>query len=118
MSDDAAYIARVVERLADQEKNVLLIAHSYSGVPTTESVKGLSKNERKKNGKKGGIVHLGYITALVPEVGQSASGVLADGPAAPQGVYTSDVSILHNIFRELRLMRDRNWVGYPRATLS
>jgi hypothetical protein len=103
MSDDATYISEVIEHLADQEKDVLLISHSYGGVPATESVKGLSKKARKKKGKKGGVVHLGYMTALVPEAGQSASGVLANGPAAPLGDYISDVRILCDVSHELRL---------------
>ena len=44
----------------------------------TESTKGLRKEERQAQGKKGGVVSLAYMTALVPAVGTSAAGVLAD----------------------------------------
>ena len=66
------------EKLADEGKNVILLAHSYGGVPVTESTKGLRKEERQAQGKKGGVVSLAYMTALVPAVGTSAAGVLAD----------------------------------------
>ena len=80
MYDDAAFIASEVEKLADQGKDVILVGHSYGGVPVTESAKGLGKNERQAQGKKGGLVNIGYITCLVPAVGESARDVLAKVP--------------------------------------
>ncbi|MCJ1384566.1 hypothetical protein MMC17_007683 [Xylographa soralifera] len=84
MYEDAALIAKEVEKLADEGKDVLLIAHSYGGIPATESTKGLGAEERQKDGKKGGIVALAYITALVPALGVSAMGVLAGVPPESQ----------------------------------
>lgn len=81
MNDDAAFIAKEVERLADEGKDVVLIGHSYGGVSMTQSSKGLEIKERKKRGKTGGIVSLAYITSVVPAVGTSAMDVLADVPA-------------------------------------
>jgi len=76
MYDDAAYIAGEAEKLADEGKDVILVPHSYGGVPTSQSTKGLSKEERQKDGKKGGVVEIAYMTCLVPEVGRSAKDVL------------------------------------------
>lgn len=94
MYDDAAFVAAHVTALADAGKDVLLVTHSYGGTPATESVKGLSKAERAKEGKQGGVVGLAYMTSLVPEVGMPAStssfsplmeiGVC---PARPSGVF-------------------------------
>ena len=84
MYDDATFIAKEAERLADEGKDVILIAHSYGGVPVTESIKGLGTKDRQKQGKPGGIVHLAYITSVVPAVGTSAAGVLADVPTEHQ----------------------------------
>ena len=78
MYDDAAFIAKEAEKLADEGKDVILIGHSYGGVPVTQSAEGLGKEERQKQGKSGGLVRLAYITSLVPAVGTSAAGVLAD----------------------------------------
>ena len=72
MYDDAKFIAARVAGLADAGNDVLLITHSYGGVPATEVVRGLSKAERGKHGKEGGIVGLAYMTSLVPEVGMPA----------------------------------------------
>jgi hypothetical protein len=84
MADDAAYIAKIVEKLADEGKDVVVVGHSYGGVPVTESVKGLDKPTRQRQGKKGGIVRLGYKTCLVPDVGGTALTVLATSDVAPE----------------------------------
>ena len=76
MYDDATFIAKEIEKLADEGKDVIIVAHSYGGVPATESTKRLGKEERQTQGKKGGIVKLAYMTALVPAVGIPGGGVL------------------------------------------
>ena len=91
MYDDAAFISHEVEKLADEGKDVIVIGHSYGGVPVTQSVKGLGKEERQKEGKKGGIVILAYITSLVPALGESAASVLKHVPKEQEVVTTPDV---------------------------
>ncbi|KAI1413717.1 alpha/beta-hydrolase [Hypoxylon sp. FL1857] len=81
MYDDAAFIAKEVASLADEGKDIVLIGHSYGGVPLTQSTKGVTKVERQKQGKKGGIVRLAYMTALVPALGKSAVNILGELPA-------------------------------------
>jgi hypothetical protein len=71
MQDDAAYFQRIIESLADQGRAVVIVTHSYGGVPGTESAKGLSKTDRQAAGKDGGVVGIVYLAAIVPEVGQS-----------------------------------------------
>ncbi|KAH6683621.1 Alpha/beta hydrolase fold-1 [Plectosphaerella plurivora] len=73
MYDDAAFIAAHVTTIADAGNNVLLITHSYGGVPATQSIEGLTKVEREKAGKPGGVVGLAYMTSLVPEVDMPAA---------------------------------------------
>lgn len=80
MYDDAAFIATHVRSLADAGNDVILITHSYGGVPGTESVRGLSKSERETQVLKGGIVGMAYMTSLVPNVGEPASSVQAPLP--------------------------------------
>lgn len=77
MHDDSAFVAREVEKLANDGKDVVLIGHSYGGGPISQSTKGLSKKERRAQGKSGGVVRLAYMTAVVPALGQSAQSVLA-----------------------------------------
>lgn len=93
MYDDAAAIAAAVSELAEEGKDVIVVAHSYGGAPASESIQGLSKQARKKEGKKGGVVRLAYMSALVPEIGQGAMDVSIGG-ADPENalVPVADVS--------------------------
>lgn len=72
MYDDIASIASEVQKEADRGHDVTLVAHSYGVIPATESLESLSKLERNKQGKNGGVVRLAYIAALVREVGVAA----------------------------------------------
>ncbi|KAK6953046.1 hypothetical protein Daesc_005344 [Daldinia eschscholtzii] len=80
MYDDAAFVANEVSKLADEGKEVILVPHSYGGIPATESTKGLTKKERQSQGKAGGIIRLAYMTSLVPPVGSSAQSLLGQIP--------------------------------------
>ena len=93
MYDDAAMIAQETEKLADQGKDVILMGHSYAGVPMSQSTKGLGKEERKAQGKPGGIVRLAFIACLVPAVGNSAGSLLGRFPDEKRPPVFIDVSI-------------------------
>lgn len=79
LADDVAHVRSVLERKADAGKDVLIIGHSYGGVPTTEAIQGLSKADRKKLGKEGGVVRVLYTTAVLPELGQTAAEFFTGG---------------------------------------
>ncbi|KAH9896243.1 Alpha/beta hydrolase fold-1 [Xylariomycetidae sp. FL2044] len=83
MYADVALIATEATALADDGKDVVIIGHSYGGQPATESVRGLTKEARSKEGKKGGIIRLAYMAALVPQFEQAANEVLGGG--RPEG---------------------------------
>lgn len=80
MYDDAAHINKELERLADEGKDIVLIGHSYGGIPISQAGEGLSKEARQKQGKSGGLVRLAYLTCLVPAIGGNARDVMADVP--------------------------------------
>ena len=92
MYDDATAIAQEAERLADQGKDVILMGHSYAGIPMSQCTKGLGKEERKAQGKLGGIVQLAYMAALVPPVGGSAASLLGRFPNEHRPAVSVDVS--------------------------
>ena len=70
MSDDAAEIARVTAGLYDDQgkEEVVLLTHSYGGIPASESMKFLSTKNRR--GRKG-IDRIIYLAAIVLPVGVS-----------------------------------------------
>lgn len=90
MQDDANHIRSVVCKLADEGKNIVLVMHSYGGIPGTESVSGVTREEREKKGKIGGVVRLFYFAALVPPVGKSQSDLLPN--SAPPAVVSCSIS--------------------------
>ena len=93
MYDDAAAIAHEVEKLADQGKDVVLIGHSYAGIPMSQCAKSLSKTERTQKGQSGGIVHLAYLAALVPPQGGSAASLLGGLGEGKRPAVSIDVSL-------------------------
>ncbi|EXJ56910.1 hypothetical protein A1O7_07254 [Cladophialophora yegresii CBS 114405] len=119
MYDDAAYIAGEAEKLADEGKDVILVPHSYGGVPASQSTKGLSKKERQEAGKPGGIVSIAYLTCLTPALGQTAKDVLATVPPETQINLTEDGWMIHDppeasaalSFSDLPLEEGTAWVN-------
>ncbi|KIW02508.1 hypothetical protein, variant [Verruconis gallopava] len=79
MEDDANEIRKVIEQVSNDGFDVLLMAHSYGGIPATESVKGVTKKERAAQGKPGGVVRILYTTAVVPDLGGDLASVMGDG---------------------------------------
>ena len=79
---DVQGICSVLENLIEvEEKEVVLISHSYSGMPATEAPIGLGKKERQAKGLKGGVIRLVYIMAFVmPEGFQPTAGGAKETP--------------------------------------
>lgn len=51
-----------------EEKEVVLVVHSYTGMPGAEAPKGLGKKERQEKGLKGGVLRVVFIMAFaMPE---------------------------------------------------
>ncbi|KAJ7793711.1 Alpha/Beta hydrolase protein [Mycena olivaceomarginata] len=76
--DDAAKVAALASRLADEGKDVVLVPHSYGGLVACEASKGLAKSVREKEGKQGGIVRIVFVTAVVGKEGQGLTDVMGD----------------------------------------
>lgn len=74
---------------------VILIGHSYGGLPITEAlkIKGVIKADRQKEGKKGGLVRLAYMTGIVAPVGSSATDILGDMPEENRVDFVTRVSL-------------------------
>ncbi|KAL7929770.1 Alpha/beta hydrolase fold-1 [Trichoderma chlorosporum] len=74
VAEDTVHIQKLTSQLADAGKDIILVMHSYGGIPGTESARGLLKKDREAEGKLGGIVSLVYVTAfLLPPATSLAS---------------------------------------------
>ena len=75
--EDVKAIRDTLTKLVDtEEKDVILVVHSYTGMPGAEAPEGLGKKDRQAKGLKGGVVRLVFIMAFaMPEGFQpTASG--------------------------------------------
>ena len=92
LQPDTENLHRIVLDEVDQGHDVVVVAHSWGGLLAGGSVDGLSKTEREKDGKKGGVVKLAYMCAFVPPEGVSLS--MALGGRDPNWVVNVSVSHL------------------------
>lgn len=65
--------------LADNGKEIVALMHSYGGVVGTEALYDTSISSRAKIGLKGGVKRLVYMSAFVPQKGQSLAGICRGG---------------------------------------
>lgn len=90
MADDAAHIHGVIEALANDGKDVLMVVHSYGGIPGTQAVQSLTQIERKEQGKDGGIVGLVYVSSLLINAGETSDDSFAEF-SQPQEIFKVSV---------------------------
>lgn len=77
LSLDVAAVRDLVEPLVAAGKNIVLVVHSWAGLPVNSALEGLSAAERARDGKTGGVVKICFIAAFVPVVGESVLDAVA-----------------------------------------
>lgn len=96
LSDDAAVLRNVLERLANEEKEVVLMVHSYGGLVGQNAVSGLGYKQRKAQGKKGGIIMLVYLAAFVAPKGATLKQMLG-GRFLPWIKFEASATLSHGV---------------------
>lgn len=86
---DIQAIASAISRHSDEGSDIVILFHSYGGLPGTSACKGLLKSDRSSTGRSGGIVHLIYCCAFAVEEGVSVMDRLGGQPL-PWFKFTSD----------------------------
>ena len=61
----------------DSGHDVVMVVHSWAGLPVSSALDGLSKRERVSGGKENGVVRMIYISAFLPPVGVSLLDALS-----------------------------------------
>ncbi|KAL2825230.1 alpha/beta-hydrolase [Aspergillus pseudoustus] len=74
--DDVASLRSVLAGLVDQGKDVVVVAHSYSGVVASSAVEGLAKSHHAETNKLAGVIKVIYMCAFALDKGQSLLGLL------------------------------------------
>ncbi|OJK03055.1 hypothetical protein ASPACDRAFT_1853617 [Aspergillus aculeatus ATCC 16872] len=83
-TDTTAIRTRLRTLIESQGREVILVMHSYAGMPGAAAASGLSKAARHRAGKPGGVVGMIFVAAfLVPE-GVSCAGL--QGGALPRWI--------------------------------
>lgn len=67
--EDVGIITTAIEHHADMGSDIVLVMHSYGGIPGSSACRGLLKKEPNGSGKTGGVVRLVYIAAFAVNEG-------------------------------------------------
>ncbi|KAL5339334.1 alpha/beta-hydrolase [Aspergillus crustosus] len=68
LSNDIAAVRSLIEPEIKQGKDVVVIAHSWAGLPVNSALEGLIKTSETHGA---GVIKLLFISAFLPEIGQS-----------------------------------------------
>jgi hypothetical protein len=82
--EDIALLREETIKLIDEGYNVLAMAHSAGGVTVCEAMYGLGIEERRKKGLQGGVCHLFFVAAFIPDEGHT---IETDAPVDAIGVF-------------------------------
>jgi pimeloyl-ACP methyl ester carboxylesterase len=69
--DLAAIHGAVFDEIHEHGNEVIMVAHSWSGIVASGALEGLSKAERELEGERGGVTRLVFVSAFVPLEGVS-----------------------------------------------
>ncbi|KAL8990204.1 MAG: hypothetical protein Q9177_001079 [Variospora cf. flavescens] len=94
-----------ISLIEDGGKELLLVCHSYGGIPGGGAAFGLSKKDRLQEGKEGGVIGLVYMAAFVVPEGislfdflgrQHAPYVISDTPSEGMVIISPAIETLFN----------------------
>ncbi len=99
VANDIAFTReKILLPLVDEAgEDVVVVMHSYGGIPGSGAARGLSKVERRSRGLQGGVVGLVFIAAFPAKEGQSLVSLAAplDGEQSPATAFEIDVRPMH-----------------------
>ena len=74
-ADVSAIREALAEAIESKSLDVVLVGHSYGGVPCVAAAEGLWKTTRERQGRKGGIVKVALIAAPLVLTGETVGGL-------------------------------------------
>lgn len=77
---DIESIREAVIKEADAGNDIVVVSHSWSGSPVNSAVADLSKAERAKEGKSGGVVKIAFLCAFLVPAGVSLLAAMGNDP--------------------------------------
>lgn len=95
---DADIQAEVIQSLVeDEERDVLLVMHSYGGMSGAAAAWGLSKSERMRQNKPGGIIGMVFIAAFIVPEDVSCAGMQGGIGSLPPWILQDQARITHTL---------------------
>lgn len=77
--EDVSHIrSAILEILNKVKHNVVLVVHSYSGVPGSSAVSGLSIKDRKSAGHETAVTGIVYIASFLPVLKESLRDIMSE----------------------------------------
>ncbi|RAL13868.1 alpha/beta hydrolase [Aspergillus homomorphus CBS 101889] len=73
---DIANAKRVLQKWADQGRQIVVVAHSYGGLVAAGAVEGLGHAQRASTGQPGGVIQVVWLAAFVVPRGKSLIDML------------------------------------------
>ena len=100
---DAAALRHDLLSILDSDggRDIVVVLHSYAGIPGGGAVRGLSKKTRAEEGKKGGIVGVIWLAALLLPEGKDVASWLEGGGKGWEGNKINFVCAYHHMGRFL-----------------
>ena len=106
-TEDVDQIRKQIELAANTGQRVVVVVHSYGGVPGSEAIRGLDWETRQQKGQPGGVVHLFFCCSFIVPEGKSLIGSFGGNdlpwfdvsddrmlvnPATPRETFYNDMS--------------------------
>ena len=77
--DDIAYISSQFQELVEEGgKEVIVVVHSYGGIPGPSAARPFVRKERAQQGKEGGVIGVLYISSWAMPAGKTTMEAVAD----------------------------------------
>ncbi|KAI1017046.1 hypothetical protein LB504_007079 [Fusarium proliferatum] len=94
--DDVEAIRKSLQPALNEDKRIVLVCHSYGGIPGSAAVEGYQVHERQAKGLSGGISHVVYIAAFALPVKGLSLLSAAGGQHGPFLDRTDDICYLND----------------------
>lgn len=72
--EDVAAVCKVVSGLIEDGIDVIMVMHSYGGIPGSAALKDLGAEHKKREGKSGGVIRLVYLASYALREGERQLG--------------------------------------------
>ena len=86
LEEDIKAVKQAVVPRIEGGQEVVVIIHSWAGIPASSALVGLGTRDREREGKPGGVLSLCYIASFLPQIGESlidcVGGILPDWQVA------------------------------------